>query len=174
MSNTTQSHPVHGFLVGLSPTLKTLTPYYLNLVKSKIFPTVQEYEMIMILNEEHKKKSHAVLYFTVPSKTYQNFNQNIIPNAVQNHQYLQEPRDMIPSTSHYLSSSAPSPQFVNSNAQSHAYVQVAKNIISPTTSYCSSSPPSPHLNQNMSLNASQNLDYIQGPKDMEVYTDTLK
>lgn len=55
MSNVTQNNPVDAFLAGLSPTLKTFTPYYLNLVKSKIFSIVQEYEMKMILDEEQKK-----------------------------------------------------------------------------------------------------------------------
>ncbi|KAL4097826.1 hypothetical protein QTP88_022533 [Uroleucon formosanum] len=119
MSNVTQNNPVDAFLASLSPTLKTFTPYYLNLVKSKIFSIVQEYEMKMILDEEQKKKSHTVPYFTVPSPTYQQFNQNIIPNAAQN-QYVQEPRNMT-STSHYLSS-PPSPQFSKKNAQNHAYV----------------------------------------------------
>jgi len=85
MSNAAQSNPVDAFLAGLSPTLKTFTPYYLNLVKSKIFSVVQEYEMKMILDEEQKKKSHAVPYFTVSSPTYQ----NIIPNAA--HNYHNEP-----------------------------------------------------------------------------------
>ncbi|KAL5237445.1 hypothetical protein ACI65C_004855 [Semiaphis heraclei] len=106
ISNVTQNNPVDAFLAGLSPTLKTFTPYYLNLVKSKIFSIVQEYEMKMILDEEQKK--HTVPYFTVPSPTYQKFIQNIIPNAAQN-QYVQEPRN-ITSTSQYLSS-PPSPQF---------------------------------------------------------------
>lgn len=56
MSNAAQNNPVDAFLAGLSPTLKTFTPYYLNLVKSKIFSVVQEYEMKMILDEEQKKK----------------------------------------------------------------------------------------------------------------------
>lgn len=40
---------VDSFLAGLSSTLKNFSPYYLNLVKSKIFAAVQEYEMAMIL-----------------------------------------------------------------------------------------------------------------------------
>jgi hypothetical protein len=47
-----QSNPVDEFLAGLSPTLKTFTPYYLDLVKSKIFSIVQEHEKKMILDEE--------------------------------------------------------------------------------------------------------------------------
>ncbi|XP_060835322.1 uncharacterized protein LOC132918206 isoform X2 [Rhopalosiphum padi] len=71
MANATQSNPVDAFLTGLSPTLKTFTPYYLNLVKSKIFSVVQEHEKKMILDEEQKKKSHTAPNFTVSSPTYQ-------------------------------------------------------------------------------------------------------
>ena len=161
--DTTNSNPVDAFLAGLSPTLKTFTPYYLNIVKSKIFSTVQEYEMKMILDEQQKNKSVVVPHFTVPSPKYQQLNEN--------NQYLQEPRDMTSSTSHYLSSS-PSPQFTKSNTQNHEYVQVS--TLSPTTSYCSSSPPSPHLNQNVSLHASQNLAYFQGSKDIVYTEDTFQ
>jgi len=65
MSNVTQNNPVDAFLAGLSPTLKTFTPYYLNLVKSKIFSIVQEYEMKMILDEKQEKnhiQCHILLY----------------------------------------------------------------------------------------------------------------
>jgi hypothetical protein len=44
-------HPVDAFLAVIAPTLKTLSPYYLNLAKSKIFATVQEYEMAMLMQE---------------------------------------------------------------------------------------------------------------------------
>ncbi|CAI6363231.1 unnamed protein product [Macrosiphum euphorbiae] len=177
MFNVTQNNPVDAFLAGLSPTLKTFTPYYLNLVKTKIFSIVQECEMKMILDEEQKKNSHTVPYFTVPSPTYyQQLNPTIIPNAAQKNQYVQEPRYMT-STSHYLPS-PPSPQFTQKNAQNHAYVQVPTNTLSPNTSYCSSAPPSPaDLCQNISLNATQNLthnnniqaqnnQYAQEPRNM--------
>ncbi|KAF0710344.1 Uncharacterized protein FWK35_00033677 [Aphis craccivora] len=216
MSNAAQNNPVDAFLAGLSPTLKKFTPYYLNLVKSKIFSVVQEYEMKMILDEEQKKKCQTVPYFTVSSPTYQNNipnaaqnynnvpynhhayvqvpNHTISPNTsycssappspadlsqnistqnlaynipAQNNHNVQEPRDIMTSTSHYLSSS-PSPQFSKRNTQNHAYVQVPKNTISPNTSYCSSAPPSPaDLSQTISLNATQNLVYnIPGPTDI--------
>jgi hypothetical protein len=38
-------------LAGTAPTLKTLPPYYLNLAKSKVVATVQEYEMAMLMQE---------------------------------------------------------------------------------------------------------------------------
>lgn len=44
-------HPVDAFLAGIAPTLKTLTPYFLNLAKSEIFTTVQEYEMAMLTQQ---------------------------------------------------------------------------------------------------------------------------
>jgi len=49
-TNTTQTQSVDAFLAGLSPTLKSFTPYYLNIVKSKMFSIVQEYEMQMIVD----------------------------------------------------------------------------------------------------------------------------
>ncbi|KAF5271164.1 hypothetical protein FQR65_LT17689 [Abscondita terminalis] len=39
---------VDAFLTGIGSTLTTLSPYYLNLVKSEIFQTVQKYELQMI------------------------------------------------------------------------------------------------------------------------------
>lgn len=47
----TSPHPVDAFLAGIAPTLKTLTPYYLNVAKSEIFATVQKYEMQMLINQ---------------------------------------------------------------------------------------------------------------------------
>lgn len=44
-------HPVDAFLAGIAPTLKSLTPYFLNLAKSEIFTTVQEYEMAMLTQQ---------------------------------------------------------------------------------------------------------------------------
>ncbi|XP_076029490.1 uncharacterized protein LOC143018188 [Oratosquilla oratoria] len=49
--NQTTPHPVDAFLAGIAPTLKTLTPYYLNVAKSEIFATVQKYEMQMLINQ---------------------------------------------------------------------------------------------------------------------------
>jgi hypothetical protein len=62
-SQTMPPTPVHvdavdAFLAGLAPTLKTFTPYYLNLAKTKIFSAVQEYEMAMIL-ERRKQAASA-------------------------------------------------------------------------------------------------------------------
>ena len=47
-------HPVDAFLAGIAPTLKSLSPYYLNLTKSEIFASVQKHEMEMLLSE-HKR-----------------------------------------------------------------------------------------------------------------------
>lgn len=62
-------------------------PVLFNLVKSKIFSVVQEYEMKIILDEEQKNKSHTMPYFTVSSPTYQNTFQmqlktTIIPSTI--------------------------------------------------------------------------------------------
>ena len=50
-TTSTSPHPVDGFLAGIAPTFKTLTPYYLNVSKSEIFATVQKYEMQMFMNQ---------------------------------------------------------------------------------------------------------------------------
>lgn len=42
------------FLNAIAPTLKSFTPYYLNLAKSKIFATVQEYELAMIMDQQKR------------------------------------------------------------------------------------------------------------------------
>jgi hypothetical protein len=47
----TPKDPVDAFLAGTAPTLETLSPYYLNLAKSKIVATVQEYELAMLMQE---------------------------------------------------------------------------------------------------------------------------
>lgn len=41
-NNIFSQHPVDAFLAGIAPTLKTLSPYYLNLAKSEIFAIVQK------------------------------------------------------------------------------------------------------------------------------------
>lgn len=64
IANTTQTHSVDTFLAGLSPTLKSFTPYYSNMVKSKIFSIVQEYEMQMIVDEEKKKTTFDTISHT--------------------------------------------------------------------------------------------------------------
>jgi hypothetical protein len=64
IANTIQTHSVDAFLAGLSPTLKSFTPYYLNIVKSKIFYIVQEYEMQMIVDQEKKKTTFMTPYPT--------------------------------------------------------------------------------------------------------------
>lgn len=59
-SNSKSPHPVDAFLASIGPTLKSLSPYYLNVAKSEIFATVQKYEMEMITNQHSSGK-------TVPS-----------------------------------------------------------------------------------------------------------
>ncbi|KAL3276423.1 hypothetical protein HHI36_011808 [Cryptolaemus montrouzieri] len=49
---------VDAFLAGLAPTLKSLSPYYLNLAKSKIFMTVQKFEMNMLLESQNQDISY--------------------------------------------------------------------------------------------------------------------
>lgn len=50
-SESIQDRAVDAFLAGISPTLKSLNPYLLNIAKSKIFNIVQHYEMEMILGQ---------------------------------------------------------------------------------------------------------------------------
>lgn len=50
-----ENDAVDAFLTGLTPTLKTFSPYYLNLVKTKIFSVVQEVEMAIILEKQEGK-----------------------------------------------------------------------------------------------------------------------
>ncbi|XP_066995210.2 uncharacterized protein [Anabrus simplex] len=44
-------HPVDAFLFGISPMLKSLSPYYLSLAKSEIFATAHKYEMMMLTEQ---------------------------------------------------------------------------------------------------------------------------
>ncbi|KAK6639685.1 hypothetical protein RUM43_007958 [Polyplax serrata] len=45
------SHPIDAFLAGISPTLKTFSPYHLHLAKSEIFAVVQKFELKTIMGE---------------------------------------------------------------------------------------------------------------------------
>nr|XP_027225118.1 uncharacterized protein LOC113817296 [Penaeus vannamei] len=54
----TSPHPVDAFLAGIAPTLKTLTPYYLNVAKSEIFATVQKYELQMLTNQHPREEKN--------------------------------------------------------------------------------------------------------------------
>ncbi|XP_072761189.1 uncharacterized protein [Anoplolepis gracilipes] len=42
------------FLTGLAPTLKSLTPYYLNIAKSRIFNIIQEIEINQIMHQQQQ------------------------------------------------------------------------------------------------------------------------
>lgn len=55
-------HPVDAFLAGLAPTLKSLSPYHLNIAKSRIFNAVQEIEMDQIMNMQ---QTYAPLESTI-------------------------------------------------------------------------------------------------------------
>jgi len=87
IGNTTQTHSVDAFLAGLSLTLKSFTPYYLNIVYSKIFSTVQEYEKQIIVDEEKKKTTFMTPYPThlVPPQQHfgREFNQNFPSSSAQ-------------------------------------------------------------------------------------------
>lgn len=50
------SHSVDTFLASLAPTLKSLSPYYLNVTKTKIFSIVQKVEMIQILKRQQQAR----------------------------------------------------------------------------------------------------------------------
>ncbi|XP_067140303.1 uncharacterized protein [Centruroides vittatus] len=58
--STPTTHPVDAFLSGISPTLKTLNPYLLNLAKSEIFAIVQKYEMKM-LTQQPTQEAYRIL-----------------------------------------------------------------------------------------------------------------
>ncbi|XP_024893973.1 uncharacterized protein LOC112468842 [Temnothorax curvispinosus] len=51
-----QSHSVDAFLASIAPTLKSLSPYYLNITKTKIFAIVQDVEITQILNREMRQE----------------------------------------------------------------------------------------------------------------------
>lgn len=160
IANTTKTHSVDAFLAGLSPTLKSLTPYYLNIVKSKIFSIVQEYEMQMIVDGEKKKKS-----FMTPYPTHflspQHFNHNAYPST--------QMQKEIPSSSvSNYSSSPPSPQVshVASISNTKNIIEMPHDISSPTTSdYLST--PSPQFVHQFVPNTPQNSSIVP------VLNDTL-
>ncbi|XP_011635627.1 uncharacterized protein LOC105426203 [Pogonomyrmex barbatus] len=51
------SHSVDAFLASIAPTLKSLSPYYLNVTKTKIFTIVQEAEMIQIVEQQKRYRA---------------------------------------------------------------------------------------------------------------------
>lgn len=69
---TSTPHPVDAFLAGVAPTLKSLTPYYLNLAKSEIFTCVQKYEMKMLTEQQpHEQRCDSdILHMTPHSEHY--------------------------------------------------------------------------------------------------------
>lgn len=52
------SDPVDAFLLSIGTTLKTFSPYHLNIAKSKIFSIVQEHELQQIVQKERSGTSH--------------------------------------------------------------------------------------------------------------------
>jgi len=51
------SHSVDAFLAGIAPILKSLSPYYLNIVKTNIFMVVQEAEMMQLMQQQEYQKA---------------------------------------------------------------------------------------------------------------------
>lgn len=143
IANTTQTHSVDAFLAGLSPTLKSFTPYYLNIVKSKIFSIVQEYEMQMIVDEEKKKTTFMTPYPTHLLPPQQQFGREFNPRFNQN----------------FLSSSA---QHLNHNT--YPSTQLQKEMPSPSVSNSSSSPLSPQVSHGASISNTKNI--IEIPHDI--------
>lgn len=54
--------PVDAFLLSIGATLKTFSPYHLNLAKSKIFAVVQEHDLQQIVQKSSDVKSTDTLY----------------------------------------------------------------------------------------------------------------
>lgn len=52
-------HPVDAFLNGFAPTLKNLSPYSLNIAKSKIFSIVQEIELNEIMEQQRQSQTYT-------------------------------------------------------------------------------------------------------------------
>lgn len=52
-----QSHSVDAFLASIAPTLKSLSPYHLNITKTKIFSIVQEVEMVQIVKRQKRHQA---------------------------------------------------------------------------------------------------------------------
>lgn len=52
------SDPVDAFLLSIGATLKTFSPYHLNLAKSKIFSIVQEHDLQQIVQRQRHDEGH--------------------------------------------------------------------------------------------------------------------
>lgn len=57
-------HPVDAFLNGLAPTLKNLSPYSLNIAKSRIFSIVQEMELNEIMDQQRQSQTNNNRYYS--------------------------------------------------------------------------------------------------------------
>lgn len=53
--------PVDAFLLSIGATLKTFSPYHLNVAKSKIFAVVQEHDLQQIVQNQNKDKSKVIV-----------------------------------------------------------------------------------------------------------------
>jgi len=93
-----QPHPVDAFLASISPSLKSFSPYNLNLAKTKIFSIVQELEMNMIL-EQQKQTSYTTINSPSPPQHMQYSQQQplseyynlSVDTHTQNHPYTSTP-----------------------------------------------------------------------------------
>ncbi|KAF5276679.1 hypothetical protein FQA39_LY06483 [Lamprigera yunnana] len=62
-------HPVDTFLARIAATLNTLSPYHLHLAKSEIFNTVQKYEYLTVMGEQHKERTPNAKFVCPSSST---------------------------------------------------------------------------------------------------------
>lgn len=92
-NNEVSEDPIDLFLKGIGATMKSFSPYHINLAKSKIFITVQELEMQQIVEREqknqnnihqhyqqHPQPSPATQHFSQPGKSVQ---QNLYTTYIQ-------------------------------------------------------------------------------------------
>jgi len=91
-----QPHPVDAFLASISPSLKSFSPYNLNLAKTKIFSIVQELEMNMIL-EQQRQTSYTTINSPPQHMQYSQqqplseYNNLSVDTHTQNHPYTSTP-----------------------------------------------------------------------------------
>lgn len=58
--------PIDAFLASLAPTLKSFSPYYLNVAKTEIFSTVQKYELKMLMEQYNESSDSDLFQPTLP------------------------------------------------------------------------------------------------------------
>jgi len=91
--------PVDSFLNGISVTMKTFTPYYLNLAKSKIFSIVQDIDMQQIM-ENQKPETNSYNNPTSASSLFQMPGHPICPTSQINNSLYQNLLSTTPSSSY--------------------------------------------------------------------------